>query len=164
LSVKYCLTVCFCARRVKKKFPGAFCLANIPTWLPVVAGALTGADGRLLMQKRPAGKHHGGLWEFPGGKVEPGEAPRDALIRELNEELRIVIEAESLAPFAFAESPPGKHDPGIVILLYKISAFQGQPVAEEGAEVGWFSIGEIDTLPLPPLDIELLHAFRGGSR
>ncbi len=64
-------------------------MTEIPTWLPVVALALERADGRILMQRRPPGKAHGGLWEFPGGKVEAGESPRAALVREVNEELAI---------------------------------------------------------------------------
>lgn len=124
--------------------------------MAVVAGAILDGEGRLLMQQRPAGKRHAGQWEFPGGKVELGESPSAALIRELYEELRIVVAPEALAPLAFAEKPPDVPDPGIVILLYKIADFTGKPVSQEGAEVGWFTPAEIAELPLPPLDIDLV--------
>lgn len=116
------------------------------------------------MQQRPAGKRHAGLWEFPGGKVEPGESPRAALIRELREELAIEVEPGALTARAFAESPPSGGDPGIVILLYTVGRFAGEPVAEDGAAIGWFTLGSAARLPLPPLDADLLRALRQGGR
>ena len=130
----------------------------------MVAGALPDGEGRLLMQKRPVGKRHGGLWEFPGGKVERGESPRNALVRELNEELGIVANAATLEPCAFAESQPGEREPGIVIMLYRVGSFAGEPVAEEGSEIAWFALAEIAALPLPPLDIALLKALLARAR
>jgi len=124
--------------------------------MAVVAGALTDGEGRWLMQQRPPGKRHAGLWEFPGGKVEPGESPRAALVRELNEELGIAVAADALRPMAFAESPAGGGETGIVILLYSVAAFTGIPVARDGAAIDWFTPDEIAGLPLPPLDVELL--------
>ncbi|MGX7952287.1 (deoxy)nucleoside triphosphate pyrophosphohydrolase [Tsuneonella sp. HG249] len=164
MSVKYCLTVRFWTRRVKKRFPGRTQLEKNPTWIVVVAGALSDKNGRLLVQRRPAGKQHGGLWEFPGGKVEKGESPRAALIRELNEELGITVSPSNLAPAAFAESQPAAGDPGIVILLYRVADFEGMPVAEEGSSIGWFSLEQIAELPLPPLDLALLSGLQRGER
>lgn len=132
--------------------------------MAVVAGAIADNGGRLLMQQRPPGKRHAGLWEFPGGKVELGESPRAALVRELNEELGIAALGDELMPLAFAESQPGGGEPGIVILLYRVGAFQGQPVADDGAAIGWFAPADIARLPLPPLDADLLHTVRGVER
>ncbi|MBV7267294.1 (deoxy)nucleoside triphosphate pyrophosphohydrolase [Erythrobacter sp. WH131] len=125
-------------------------------WLTVVAGALRAPDGRWLMHRRPLEKHHGGLWEFPGGKVEPYEIPVDSLVRELREELGIDICKQDCKPIAFAEERVSAGRPPIVILLYKIGAWQGVPVALEGGDVGWFTPKEIDRLDKPPLDYELV--------
>ena len=138
-------------------------MANIPTWIAVVAGVLEDGNGRFLMQKRPPGKHHGGLWEFPGGKVEPGETPRNALVRELNEELTISVSPACVVACAFAESAPGEGRPGIVLLLYRIPLWQGDPVSEPEAEIGWFNLLEASALPVPPLDSRLLKTLRERS-
>lgn len=131
-----------------------------PTWIAVVAGALHDDAGRFLMQRRPFRKQHGGLWEFPGGKVEPAESPRNALVRELNEELRINCEPGAMTPLAFAESAPSEGRPGVVILLYKLCSWRGVPAADPDAEIGWFAPESIAGLPLPPLDSDLLRAMR----
>ncbi|KWV93426.1 hypothetical protein AUC45_01025 [Erythrobacter sp. YT30] len=123
----------------------------------VVAGALLGEDGRWLMHRRPFDKHHGGLWEFPGGKVEVSEIPVKALIRELHEELGIEIEAADCEPFCFAENSPENGNPHIVILLYILRRWSGSPQALEGGELGWFTPAETDSLAKPPLD-EVLTA------
>lgn len=119
-------------------------------WIAVVAGALRRTDGRWLMYRRPEGKHHAGLWEFPGGKVEPGEMPIIALQRELAEELGIECRAKACAPAGFAERPGD-----MVLLLYTVSAWVGEPQAIEGGAVGWFTPAEALALPKPPLDVEL---------
>jgi 8-oxo-dGTP diphosphatase len=139
-------------------------LKNNPTALLVVAGALSGADGRLLLHRRPAGKRHAGLWEFPGGKVEAGEIPRVALIRELAEELGVALDPDSIEPLAFADSPAEKDFPAIVIVLYKAGRWTGEPAALEGGEVGWFTAGEARALAKPPLDVVLLERFLRLSR
>ena len=126
-----------------------------PTFMLVVAGALQRADGRWLMHRRAMGKQHGGLWEFPGGKVEPGETPGIALIRELEEELGIRIELDSNSPACFAESRPQRGESAIVILLYRVAKWHGEPAALEGGGLGWFAPHEISELEKPPLDIEL---------
>ena len=121
----------------------------------VVAGALRRSDGCWLMHRRPEGKHHAGLWEFPGGKVEATEMPREALVRELGEELGVVVEEMHCAPVAFAERSAEGGADGIVILLYTITRWTGEPEALEGGAVGWFATAEIEALEKPPLDIDL---------
>ncbi len=124
-------------------------------FIPVVAGALVDENGRWLMHRRPLQKHHGGLWEFPGGKVENKETPRDALIRELREELGIGICRDHCIPMGFAEeSADGVRIP-IVILLYRVTMWEGEPVALEGEAIDWFTSGQVGQLDKPPLDCEL---------
>lgn len=132
-------------------------------WIAVVAGALCRHDEQWLMHRRPEGKHHAGLWEFPGGKVETGEMPAAALVRELAEELGIDCAATDLAPCAFAETDRERGGPALVLLLYRLETWQGEPQALEGGAVGWFTPGEIAALPKPPLDAQLaerLFQFR----
>lgn len=123
-----------------------------PTWVTVVAAAILGTEGRVLMQQRPAGKHHAGLWEFPGGKVEPGESPRQALIRELAEELEITVEAAELEPAGFADEGQDGQGRPLVILLYMLRRFEGQPRSAEGAQIAWHTPQNLRQLSLPPLD------------
>lgn len=139
-------------------------MERIPTWIPVVAGAIWNGEGRFLLQQRPLGKQHGGLWEFPGGKLELLETPRNALVRELNEELTIRVDPDSLTACGFAETEPAGAQPGIVILLYTVRAWAGAPRAEEGANLGWFDFEEANRLPLPPLDVRLLDGLRDRMR
>ncbi|QUL38915.1 (deoxy)nucleoside triphosphate pyrophosphohydrolase [Erythrobacter sp. JK5] len=120
------------------------------TW--VVAGALRGRDGRWLMHQRPLEKHHGGLWEFPGGKVEVAETPAEALQRELREELDIAIDPDACEPIAFAEESRETGGRSIVILLYTVTRWSGEPRALEGEGIGWFTPAEIAGLATPPLD------------
>ena len=121
----------------------------------MVAGALQGPDGRWLMQRRPEGKHHAGLWEFPGGKVEDPEMPAQSLCRELAEELGILCAPDSISPCGFAETGGAVTNPPIVILLYIVRDWEGDPQALEGGAVGWFTPTEALALPKPPLDIAL---------
>lgn len=140
-------------------------MEKIPTWLAVVAGALRRDDGCWLMHRRPAHKHHGGLWEFPGGKVETGENPSLALVRELHEELRVTVEPACLIPATFAQEAPETGVRAIVILLYIVPRWNGEPVPEEGGEIGWFTPHEIFTLDMPPLDVALAaRLFAGEGR
>jgi len=134
-------------------------MKEIPTIVPVVAVALIGADGRVLLQKRRAGARHGGLWEFPGGKVEPRESLESALLREIDEELGIALRREALRPVTFSADPaPGgdRH----VILLYTCRAWAGEPRCPEqnpaGEAIGWFTPAEAATLEVPPLDVALV--------
>jgi 8-oxo-dGTP diphosphatase len=125
-------------------------LQDFPTETPVVAVILIDAAGRVLMQLRPAGKRHAGLWEFPGGKVEPGESRESALIREVGEELAIAI---APADLAFAMESRDERDPH-VLFLYTCRRWRGEPRCLEGGEVGWFAPGEARRLAVPPLDVE----------
>lgn len=121
----------------------------------VVAGTLRRPDGLWLMHRRPDDKHHGGLWEFPGGKVEDDEIPPESLIRELHEELGIICRMDDCTPIAFAESGAVGAAEAIVILLYNVMAWEGEPQALEGGAVDWFTPDEMRALPKPPLDVEL---------
>ncbi len=134
-------------------------MKNIPTTIWVVAAALRDAAGRLLLQQRPPDKHHGGLWEFPGGKVEIEEIPRLALQRELLEELGIEIDAAALAPAAFVEQTCDPGRPALVLLLYNAPRWRGEPQAHEGQAFGWFTPAEAAALDLAPLDRALLAAL-----
>lgn len=136
-------------------------MQNIPTMIPVVAVALVAETGAVLLQQRSTGAH-AGLWEFPGGKVEPHEAPEDALCREIAEELGIELARASLVPLAFASDPrePAEEREPYVILLYLCRKWRGEPAALEEAAVGWFDLPELDSLPMPPLDRPLVEALR----
>lgn len=132
-----------------------------PDWMLVVAAALRGADGRWLLHRRPKGKAHAGLWEFPGGKVETGETPAKALVRELTEELGIVAETSAMQPVSFAQNAPDAGGSATVILLYTCDQWAGTPQALEGGAVAWFSQCAVEKLArgnaMPPLDIVLVR-------
>ncbi|OZA94706.1 MAG: hypothetical protein B7X57_00535 [Erythrobacter sp. 34-65-8] len=127
-------------------------LENNPTWQPVVALALYDGAGRWLMHRRPFAKQHGGLWEFPGGKVESGEIPALALVREAAEELDIVVRLDDLEPVGFADGSLTEGGAAIVLFLYACRQWQGEPVAMEGGAVAWCNADEIAALDKPPLD------------
>ena len=134
-------------------------MKEIPTWICVAALALSDGNGRWLMHKRPIGKHHGGLWEFPGGKVEAGETPRNALIREISEELGLALDPAACMPACFAEGKGATGAGEIVIMLYT-AEWDGSPVAAlEGGEVDWFAVPEIARLAKPPLDVALVQGL-----
>ena len=131
--------------------------------LTVVALALIDDVGRVLMQRRPAHRTHGGLWEFPGGKVEPGEGPRAALVREIQEELGIVVALDELFPVNFAVHEPTGSNPVQelpLLLLYACRLWQGSPVCEPGAALVWDAPEALAALPMPPLDVPLLLALQ----
>ncbi len=128
----------------------------------VVAAALRDAEGRWLMHRRPPQKHHGGLWEFPGGKVENDEFPIVALARELSEEIGISVKPGDFAPLAFASSEANGDENHIVILLYTLQNWEGQNWegdlrSLEGGAVKWFAFDELSELAMPPLDITLVR-------
>lgn len=122
--------------------------------LLVVAAALIDSRRRILVQQRPPQKQHGGLWEFPGGKVEPDETPEAALARELAEELGIAVAPETLTAASFATGP------GIVLLLYSARAWTGDPVATDGARIAWVDGPGLGSLPMPPADVPLVATAR----
>lgn len=126
-----------------------------PAWMTVVAAALYRDDGLWLLHRRPEGKHHAGLWEFPGGKVEANEIPHESLIRELSEELGIACRASDLHPASFAENAGEGGSCPLVILLYTLGQWDGDPRALEGGTVGWFTPQQALALPKPPLDVSL---------
>jgi 8-oxo-dGTP diphosphatase len=121
-----------------------------PTMLYVVAAALTTEDRRILVQKRPEGRVMAGLWEFPGGKLDPAETPEEALIRELDEELGIGVEACDLVPCTFAsEDLEGKR---LVLLLYRCRKWSGEPMPLDGQEIRWVDTKAMKLLKMPPAD------------
>ncbi len=136
---------------------------NQPGHTLVVAGALRRQDGRWLMHCRPLEKHHGGLWEFPGGKVESGEAPVIALIRELREELGVEIDPSHICPIAFSEERQDQERLPIVILLYTVADWVGTPTALEGGRIDWFTPEDIEGLDKPPLDHDLVRQIFGDQ-
>ncbi len=123
----------------------------------VVAAALIDADGRVLIAQRPPGKTLAGLWEFPGGKLDPGETPEAALIRELKEELGIVVEAACLAPLTFASH--GYEAMHLLMPLYVCRRWTGQAVAREGQTLKWVAPTRLRDYPMPPADAPLIPAL-----
>ena len=123
----------------------------------VVAAALVRPDGCVLLHRRALEAVHGGLWEFPGGKVSDGETAEFALVRELDEELGILVDERELEPAGFASGlTEGETQArALVILLYTCTQWHGEPRCIEGAEIGWFEPGTIDALAMPPLDYPL---------
>lgn len=122
--------------------------------LPVVAAALVDADGRILLQQRPQGKSMAGLWEFPGGKIEPGETPEAALIRELAEELGISVSASCLAPATFASASLGSRH--LLLLLFICRKWDGVPKAIEASALTWVRPVQMHALDMPPADRPLI--------
>ena len=122
--------------------------------LTVVAAALVDSDDRVLIAQRPAGKTLAGLWEFPGGKLEAGERPEEALIRELNEELGIVVKPACLAPFTFASH--AYDDFHLLMPLYICRRWEGFVAPREGQSVKWVRAGALRDYPMPPADEPLI--------
>jgi len=122
--------------------------------LMVVAAALVDQDGRVLVQQRPPGKQMAGLWEFPGGKIDGGETPEAALIRELNEELGIAVDDACLAPATFASD--GLGDRHLLLLLYVCRKWSGIPDALHASALKWVRPAELYALAMPPADRPLI--------
>lgn len=131
------------------------------TGLPVLlvaAAALVDVDGRVLIARRPDGKHMGGLWEFPGGKVAPDETPEQALIRELREELGIDVTEACLAPLTFASHP--YDDFHLLMPLFVCRRWEGTVTPAEGQELKWVAPMRLRDYPMPPADAPLIPILR----
>lgn len=124
----------------------------------VSAVALIDKDGRVLLTQRPAGKSMAGLWEFPGGKVEPGEIPEIALIRELQEELGIDTWASCLAPLTFAShSYPDFH---LLMPVFACRKWHGVPTGKEGQKLTWVTANNLKNFEMPPADVPIIPVLR----
>ncbi len=124
----------------------------------VSAVALIDRDGRVLLAQRPEGKSMAGLWEFPGGKVEPGETPETALIRELQVELGIDTWASCLAPLAFASHT--YEDFHLLMPVFACRKWEGTPHPHEGQQLAWVRVGDLRNYPMPPADKPLIATLR----
>jgi 8-oxo-dGTP diphosphatase len=129
----------------------------LPTVL-VVAAALIDTDGRVLIAQRPEGKALAGLWEFPGGKIEPGERPEQALIRELREELGIEVSAACLAPFVFTSHAYDSFH--LLMPLYLLRRWSGTVQRREHAALKWVKPSQLSDYPMPPADEPLVAWLR----
>jgi 8-oxo-dGTP diphosphatase len=126
--------------------------------LLVAAAALVDPDGRVLIAQRPAGKSLAGLWEFPGGKVDAGETPEAALVRELREELEIETRGSCLAPIAFASH--GYDDFHLLMPLFACRVWEGMPRPTEGQRLAWVAPARLADYPMPPADLPLIPLLR----
>lgn len=133
--------------------PGAAPPSGLPLQL-VACAVLVDAEGRVLVTDRPAGRDMAGLWEFPGGKVEPGESPEAALVRELAEELGIATAASCLAPCGFASHAYERSH--VVLLAFAIRRWRGAPAPREGQRLQWVEVPALFRLAMPPADRPLL--------
>jgi 8-oxo-dGTP diphosphatase len=120
----------------------------------VVACALIDVDNRVLIAQRPQGKAMAGMWEFPGGKLEPGERPEATLIRELQEELGLAVREACLAPLTFASH--GYETFHLLMPLYICRRWEGDMVAREGQKLAWVRANKLRDYPMPPADIPLI--------
>ncbi len=126
--------------------------------LPVVAAALIAANGEILVQQRPPGKSMAGLWEFPGGKIEPGESPRDALVRELDEELSIIVDPDDLECGPFVAEP--LESAILLLLLFLCRRWRGTPEPRHATQLAWHPLAALTKLPMPPADVPLIESLR----
>jgi 8-oxo-dGTP diphosphatase len=126
--------------------------------LLVVAVALVDREGRVLIAQRPEGKSMAGLWEFPGGKVDPGETPEDALIRELEEELGIDVSENCLAPLTFASHTYETFH--LLMPLFVCRVWQGTVSPREGQALKWVHPLQLRDYPMPPADVPLIATLR----
>src|ERR1044072_4038978 len=131
--------------------------ADVPTLL-VAAVALVDVDGRVLIAQRPPGKSMAGLWEFPGGKVDPGETPEQALVGELREELGIQTATSCLAPIAFASHRYEKFH--LLMPVFACRKWNGPPQPHEGQALKWVMPIELSRYPMPPADLPLIGLLR----
>ncbi|MGE3142674.1 MAG: (deoxy)nucleoside triphosphate pyrophosphohydrolase [Hyphomonadaceae bacterium] len=130
--------------------------------LLVAAAALIDAEGRVLLAQRPVGKTLAGLWEFPGGKVEPGERLEAALVRELEEELGVMVREEALQPLTFASHAYPAFD--LLMPLFIVTAWTGAAIAREAQALAWALPHELRNFAMPPADAPLCEALIAWSR
>jgi len=128
----------------------------------VSAVALVDPDGRILLAQRPEGKSMAGLWEFPGGKVDAGESPEAALVRELEEELGIIVDPADLSPVTFASHTYESFH--LLMPLYACNLWQGEPVPREGQSLAWVPPDKLHDYPAPAADIPLFDVLAGIKR
>jgi len=126
----------------------------MPPLLLVAACALVDADKRVLIAQRPEGKPMAGLWEFPGGKVEPGETPEQTIIRELREELSVIVTEACLAPLSFASHDYGEFH--ILLPLFVCRRWEGWPEPREAQQIKWVRANRLRQFPMPPADQPLI--------
>jgi len=124
----------------------------------VVACALTDMEGRVLIAQRPESKRNGGLWEFPGGKMEAGETPEAALIREIQEELGVLLRDKCLAPLTFASH--AYDDFHLLMPLYVCRRWEGEITPQEGQKIAWARTSNLANYPFVPADIPLIPMLR----
>ena len=134
--------------------PVSSAVADHVALLPVVAAALVDPAGRVLLQRRPPGRQMADLWEFPGGKIEPGETPEAALARELAEELAITVHPAAATPLTFASAGLGNRH--LLLLLYVIRDWQGEPQPLEASALAWVDPAAMHALAMPPADVPLV--------
>jgi len=128
----------------------------------VAAAALVRSDGRLLLAQRPKGKAMAGLWEFPGGKVEAGESPQGALVRELQEELGLIVREADMASFSFASHAYERFH--LLMPVFMIRQWEGEIEPREGQQLAWVSAEEIGSYPAPEADVPLFAQFIDWSK
>jgi len=130
---------------------------RLPT-VVVVACVLLGPDGSVLLARRPEGRELAGLWEFPGGKIEPAEQPEEALVRELEEELGVRVRREDLVPLTFVSH--SYRDFHLLMPLYLCQVWEGKLTAKEGQELAWVDPDQLDRYAMPPADEPLKTSLR----
>jgi 8-oxo-dGTP diphosphatase len=127
--------------------------------ITVVAAVIRDANGRVLLTRRAIDRHMGGLWEFPGGKIDEGEGPSEALVRELEEELGITVAVDKPLTFAVHEEPGLR----ILLLFYRARIESGEPRGREGQPVQWIAVADLPSYPTPPADGELVEHLVDGA-